>query len=1082
MIRRFAVCATWSVLGALATATAGPVPDYSLIDLSQVDPPFRVQGLSAFDELGSAMATGDLDGDGLVDLAVSAPGATLLDRGGEGGVYLIENSELDDTLILDAPGADVAVIVGAEEDDALGAALAAGDFNGDGFDDVAIGAPQAVRFGSAQDTVFIVYGPFAMSGETIDLLDAGRPVTELLAPLFDIQGQQVSQGLGAALAAGDFDNDGLDDLAIGAPGYDPGQGEDFGRVYLLYGRSDLQNFGTIDLIDAFPGEVLEVAGGGVNARHGFALAMGDADGDLRDDLAIGAPGYEAPNSQGPTGRAYVVYGRQDRPAVIDLMGSPGPFPAFTVLEGAPIVLGEFGASVAFGNGNGDGRDDLLIGAPNNPVFFDTEPAPQGTISFQGRAYIVGGDKLRPPVIDLSAAPGSTFGVYEGNSTGDALGTAVHFVDLNADGYEDWVMSAPGDDQAVAPNGRPGSGVVYVVFGGPVFPAAPVVLTSTTPNCWRFLGARPSDGIGQSLAAGDLNANSYQDLLIGTPNPSSGEFFGEVVAAGALPLRPRLLTATAAENGNLDRRLEPGDQILLLFDRSITITPGTVEDADWFITNGGSFGTDATVQDNPADSNSIVITLGSSFNRLIIAGEDPAVSTAIDLGALRNLDIRDPNTGAPARDNGVDRVDDVAVDLRWRFVGIAQTLDESGGTAGVEQNDEGAAEDYQYTQHRLNVPDGSLVLPTRFEISAVPDSLAFFGLTTAFNVSTDSELPNALFRRPAILTLGYREEDIDFSAGQTEGMMRPVQLTSEGPIRLGVPDDARPRTGAFTQIVILSQDTEENTVTIGLKGLNPSADPDDVGTFATIPINPVEQRNLFLVPAAPDQSATVILLTEADEGPQLNSGPNGAYLLHAVEFPGFVETTQSNPSRIEVTIRAATLFERTWPAPEPGANLFPDQSGALFTIQTRDAGGNPIAFSQPVNIAVQYIPRTDPALTDVVAFDGATGQANRMRIVRSRVDFALGPNFQFVPGLQTNSLAQGVMRTTGVTNLTDANGLAVWGAVLNPAYTPPSVTREQLIQYLLGQITLDVEQQAVANTNGDGRIDAADLVLHVINNP
>ncbi len=244
------------------------------------------------DVFGAALVAGDFNGDGFADLAIGVPGENSargrvnVIYGAFGGLTSSGNqrwTQGSDGILDDSEGGDV-----------FGAALAAGDFNGDGFADLAIGVPGE---NSARGRVNVIYGAFG------GLTSSGnqRWTQGSDGILDDSEG---GDGFGAALAAGDFNGDGFADLAIGVPGENSARG----RVNVIYGAfGGLTSNGNQRWTQGSDGILDDAEGGDV---FGNDLAAGDFSSEGFDDLAIGVPGENSAR-----GRVNVIYGVGVRPAV-----------------------------------------------------------------------------------------------------------------------------------------------------------------------------------------------------------------------------------------------------------------------------------------------------------------------------------------------------------------------------------------------------------------------------------------------------------------------------------------------------------------------------------------------------------------------------------------------------------------------------------------------------------------------------------------------------------------------------------------------------------------------------------------------
>ncbi|RME83115.1 MAG: hypothetical protein D6775_09035 [Caldilineae bacterium] len=310
------------------------------------------------DWFGVALAVGDFDGDGYFDLAVGVP-LEDVDRVTDAGAVNVIYSAGRDGLDVagnqywnqNEPGmGDV-----AQPEDYFGNALAAGDFNGDGYDDLAVGIP-GEDIGSEESGFTVDAGAMmVLYGSAEGLTAAGTVWSQA-------EGVEADDRYGLSLAAGDFDNDGYDDLAVGIPLEDVGSVTDAGAVQIYYGshsglrrRIDKGIFG--DFWHQDRSGIADTADEG--DRFGQVLTVGDFDGDGYDDLAIGVP-WEDVGSITWCGAVNVLYGSKD-----GITGSGSDYWHQDV--GTVGSLCEkhdrFGYALAAADFDGDGYDDLAVGVP-----------------------------------------------------------------------------------------------------------------------------------------------------------------------------------------------------------------------------------------------------------------------------------------------------------------------------------------------------------------------------------------------------------------------------------------------------------------------------------------------------------------------------------------------------------------------------------------------------------------------------------------------------------------------------------------------------------------------------------------------
>lgn len=421
-----------------AEPTGGPRAPLSLADrvtLYGADPGDSATGL----------AVGDFNGDGALDVALSAPfadgPANARPDAGEAYIFFgpFSPGESRDA----AQGQQDVTVYGAAAGDQMGRAVAAADLNGDGLDDLVLGTPFADGpDGSRPDAggVAVLLGRPAWP-QTVDLAEE--------APDTLIHGADEGDLAGFALATLDADGDGLDDLLIGAfwadgPDNDRPQA---GEAHLLFGSPSWLD--AIDLARPPAGSVT-VYGAAPDDRLSEYLAGGDISGDGIDDLILPAPFAPGPGGERPrAGRVYVIFGGRLDPAYDLALGGQD----LTVLgtDGGDQV----GHSAAAADVDGDGAADLLLGAVS-------ADGPGNTLNLAGEAYLLPGGRALPPGIDTREG-GAALTVY-GAEPVDRMGRSVAAGDLNGDGLADLILAATGGDGAQGT--REDAGELYIILGRP----------------------------------------------------------------------------------------------------------------------------------------------------------------------------------------------------------------------------------------------------------------------------------------------------------------------------------------------------------------------------------------------------------------------------------------------------------------------------------------------------------------------------------------------------------------------------------------------------------------------------------------
>jgi len=497
-------------MGATAAVTARVRPTVLALGLE-----FRTYGGPDFgrpNEAGQGfpgpLVVGDFDEDGRDDLVVAAPLDGSRTRGG-GWFGVVRGAAR-------FPG-PVTANFGAERDGEWGGVLAVGDWNGDGFDDLVAGYPRSDFSGADSGSLWLLDGGPGGIGTV------SRPIGPA-----SVAGAH----LGAALATLDFNQDGIDDLAVAVPDAAVGTQSAAGRVLLLPGRTGAgpQASGALTIDRA-----TEDVPGDPAGREGFgqALAGGDFDGDGYDDLAIGVTGGDAGAVQG-AGSVILVFGIGD-----DEDGALQTFRIEEVTRETEGVPGDalrganFGATLAAGDFDGDFFDDLVIGSPDASV--DGRRAAGDLVVLYGSA--AGWDPERAVAIDRDTP------LVPGDATArDRFGATLAVGDVDGDGTDDLVVGVP--DQAVA--ALPGAGAV-LVFSGGRRGLRPRVVTELAPGMAPVgIPAINRQGFGRTLALGDLNGDGATDIAVGAPGHTVDgvtEAGALVVAWGYEPALPGVATPT-----------------------------------------------------------------------------------------------------------------------------------------------------------------------------------------------------------------------------------------------------------------------------------------------------------------------------------------------------------------------------------------------------------------------------------------------------------------------------------------------------------------------------------------------------------
>jgi Zn-dependent metalloprotease len=459
----------------------------------------------SYDNFGYVIASGNFNGDSYDDLAVSVPFETYSGAPSTGVVMVFYGSYLGLRPAYSEIITQQHVGAVSETNDKFGWSLASGDFNGDSYDDLAIGVPYE-DFAGVVDTgvVNILYG------STHGLLLGGAAKWERLD-------QEHSSGLhnqgdkfGYALTAGNFDGDAYDDLAVSRPYEDYSLEPDSGKVDVFYGSSN-----GLLYLDAADWESFSNAdSGGVIEKddmYGYRLSSGNFNGDAYDDLVIGHP-HEDQGGIPNAGQVSILYG-----------SSSGLYPENWLIlgEGLGGGLAEpydvFGYSLTSGDFDNDGYDDLAVGIPYED-FGSTTNTGAVTIFYGSSSGLYPTDWVR---LDWSLMYGQP------SVTNDKYGWALAAGDFDGDGYDDLAVGIPYDDYS----GFTNNGGVHYYYGSSHGLYPPTMDFGGQ----SYLGGmdESDDYFGYSLAVGDFDNNGLLDVAIGAPKE---DLFGGSVDSGAVYVR------------------------------------------------------------------------------------------------------------------------------------------------------------------------------------------------------------------------------------------------------------------------------------------------------------------------------------------------------------------------------------------------------------------------------------------------------------------------------------------------------------------------------------------------------------------
>ena len=600
----------------------------------------------------------------------------------------------------------------------------AGDVNGDGIDDLIIGAPYGDSGGYNAGEAYVIFGQAGTTRTNIDL------TTLSAADGFIIQGDVDGDYAGLSVSsAGDVNGDGIDDMIVAA--------RRPGEAYVIFGRTGAAR-GNIDLttLPATDGFVIQGAFAGYGAGRTVSSA-GDVNGDGINDMIIGAP--RGDNGGTRAGEAYVIFGRAGATRgeidVTTLSATDG-----FVIQGDEA--GDYaGWSVSSaGDVNGDGIDDVIVGASQG----DNGGTNAGeTYVIFGRA---GATRTNIDLTTLSATDGF---IIQGDAAGDASGTSVSSVgDVNGDGIDDLIVGASQGD-----NGGIDAGEAYVIFGRAGATRTNIDLTTlSATDGFIIQGDAAGDTAGWSVSsAGDVNDDGIDDLIVGALRSNNGgQYAGEAYV---------IFGRVGATRSNIDRTtLSANDGFVIQGDAAGDF-------AGWSVSSAGDVNGDG-VDDlivGAAYSNlsgfragGAYVIFGSKDIGTPDAGNSFSTATAISTGAQNSQSVgigtdTDDYYSFVATGNGfvTASLTGLTADLDLRVYGSGlglRALSERVGTANEDIRFEVIGGQTYYLRVDPNLTATSnYTLTTNFiSVSASTISTSLFFLLNGGQLSALSKLADAAY--------------------------------------------------------------------------------------------------------------------------------------------------------------------------------------------------------------------------------------------------------------------------------------------------------------------------------------------------
>jgi len=544
VLTAFGLALCWVVV----QAQIAPIDD--AFDLGEIDPNntfIFYDAPAGASSTGKPLDAGDFNGDGCGDVAVAALNADFPMSEGfrnEGGhvrviMDLCEISGLIDMADSVQPSRSVVTFYGAYAGDMTGTEIYVADFNADGYDDLLFGAQNYDDVEAARrnaGAAYLVFGSadFASMGD----IDLRQPAENIL--LF--YGATAEDRFGLWVDGGDFNGDGFSDLLIGANQAD-GENDtriNAGEAWIIYGEAEMEtNYGPIIDMAQPPQTATRIIGVDYDDLFGSTTLGGDLNADGYDEAIVsaslwresaGVEGLELGGGDGPnnqrynSGETFIIFGRSDLPGTVidlaeyvDAAGVPTRN-TITVIYG-PDANDLLGEELAVGDINGDGRNELALGALISAGLNNRAPE-------AGEAWLISTEEpFAGRAIDLFEPDPQRALVIYPDQPGSMGGDILRFADINNDSYDELFYGAPtydvtGNDGSVRTN----AGLLAVLYGSasglPNRNGIIVIPSSSNDLKARYiLAADPEDEMAYGLAIYDFNGDGYFDIA---PNGMLGD--------------------------------------------------------------------------------------------------------------------------------------------------------------------------------------------------------------------------------------------------------------------------------------------------------------------------------------------------------------------------------------------------------------------------------------------------------------------------------------------------------------------------------------------------------------------------------